>query len=57
MPKKLQDKKWLVVEVRSGIPVSVNIFSKLGLAEKYAAKLRKTMDLEKDETGIFPIEL
>lgn len=55
MSKKLKINKWLVVEVRSGIPISVKIFEKLTLARKYSEGLRKTMNLENDETGIFPI--
>jgi len=48
---------WVVVEVRSGIPVSAKAFPKYDLAEKYSEKLRKNMNLENDETGIFPINL
>lgn len=57
MSKKLKSNKWLVVEVRSGIPVSVKVFTKLELAEIFSKELRKTMNLENDETGIFPVEL
>lgn len=56
MAKKTEDNKWIVVEVRSGIPVAVKIFKKLELAEKYSEEIRKTMNLENDDTGIFPVE-
>lgn len=46
---------WVVVEVRSGIPVSAKAFSDYGLAEIYSESLRKNMNLENDETGILPI--
>jgi len=48
---------WVVVEVRSGIPVSARAFLQYELAEKYSETLRKNMNLENDETGIFPINL
>ena len=48
---------WVVVEVRSGIPVSAEAFSDYRLAEEYSEKLRNDMNLENDETGIFSINL
>ena len=57
MSKKIKNNKWLVVEVRSGIPISVKVFKNLEMAERYSEEVRKTMNLEDDETGIFPVEL
>lgn len=56
MLKKVKRQQWLVVEVRSGIPVSVKVFKELKLAEEYSEEIRKSMNLENDETGIFLVE-
>lgn len=48
---------WVVVEVRSGVPVSVKAFFEYETAEEYSETLRKSMNLENDETGVFPINL
>ena len=48
---------WIVVEVRSGIPVEVKAFSSHKLAYEYSESLRKDLDLNDDETGIFQLEI
>jgi hypothetical protein len=55
MSKISENLSWVVVEVRSGIPLSVKAFSKYELAEEYSEKLRENLNLDNDETGIFPI--
>lgn len=46
---------WIVVEVQSGIPVSVKAFSSYELAYKFSESLREKLNLDHDETGIFPL--
>lgn len=48
---------WILVEVRSGIPVSVSAFSNEEQARNEETKLREKMNLENDETGIFEITI
>ncbi len=48
---------WVVVEVQSGIPVSVRSFTSYETAKRYSYSLRRKLNLEDDETGIFEIEL
>ena len=48
---------WILVEVRSGIPVSVIAFSNEEQARDEEAKLREGLNLENDETGIFKITM
>lgn len=48
---------WIVVEVRSGIPIDVKAFSSNESAIDYSELLRKSLNLENDETGIFQINL
>ena len=48
---------WVVVEVRSGIPVAVQMFSDSESANQYTDSLRQTLNLENDETGIFRVNL
>ncbi len=48
---------WIVVEVRSGIPVGVRAFFSDKSAMEYSELLRKNLNLENDETGIFQINL
>jgi len=55
MKNDINEFLWAVVEVRSGIPVSVKVFSEYKLAEEYSEKIRRNMNLDDDETGIFPI--
>jgi hypothetical protein len=46
-------KLWILVEVRSGIPTGVQIFSDEQSAQSRERELRKNLNLENDETGIF----
>ncbi len=48
---------WIVVEVRSGIPVAVKAFSSYESADEFSEMLRKSLNLDNDETGIFQIDL
>jgi len=49
------DTIWVVVEVNSGIPADVKVFSTYDLAEKYTESLRMHLNLDNDETGILEI--
>jgi len=46
---------WILVEVRSGIPLSAKTFFEEKLAKVEETKLRKTLNLENDETAIFEL--
>jgi tRNA uridine 5-carbamoylmethylation protein Kti12 len=48
---------WILVEVRSGIPLSAKTFFEEKLAKVEETKLRKTLNLENDETAIFEVEV
>jgi hypothetical protein len=48
---------WVVVEVRSGIPAEISAFSTYEKANEYSESLRKNINLDNDETGIFEINL
>lgn len=48
---------WVVVEVRSGIPVSVKLFSDQESAKTFEKKLRSQLNLESDETGLFSVDV
>jgi len=48
---------WIVVEVRSGIPVSVKAFPSYESADEYSVSLRDDLNLDNDETGVFQINL
>lgn len=48
---------WIVVEVQSGIPVAVKAFSSYELANEYSESLRKSLNPDNDEIGIFQINL
>ncbi len=50
------DSVWILVEVRSGIPLSVKAFTNRNLAEIEETEIRENLNLENDETGIFQIE-
>jgi hypothetical protein len=47
---------WIVVEVQSGIPVSVRPFLDFESADQYSELLRTKLNLDDDETGVFEIE-
>jgi hypothetical protein len=55
--KTISKPSWLVVEVRSGIPVDVKLFSNYETAEKYTERLRRNLNLDNDEIGVFEINL
>lgn len=44
---------WVVVQVKSGIPVSVDAFSKESEAETYKEQLQQELNPENDEAGLF----
>jgi len=48
---------WILVEVRCGIPVSAKAFLSELLAKAEEIKLRESLDLEKDETAIFQVDI
>jgi hypothetical protein len=48
---------WILVEVRSGIPVSARAFPRASLAKAEEAKLRELLNLEKDETAVFQVNI
>jgi len=48
---------WILVEVSKGIPVSVEAFTDSQSAEIRETQLRQQLNLENDETGIFPVEV
>jgi hypothetical protein len=48
---------WALVEVRSGIPVSIRTFQDELKAKENEIELRKSLNLEKDETGVFRLKL
>jgi hypothetical protein len=48
---------WIVVEVRSGIPVAVEAYKDKVSAEMQERFLRECMNLENDETGVFEIQI
>jgi len=48
---------WILVEVRSGIPLSAKPFFEKKLAEIEEIKLRKRLNLENDETSIFKVKI
>ena len=46
---------WIVVEVRSGIPTSVELFRDKSNALLHEQRIRTFLNLENDETGLFKI--
>ena len=48
---------WVVVEVRSGIPVEVKAFPNQEKATEYLVSLRESLNLDNDEAGIFEVNL
>jgi len=48
---------WILVEVSKGIPVSVEAFTDRQSAEIRETQLRQQLNLDNDETGIFPVEV
>jgi hypothetical protein len=50
-------KLWLLVHVASGIPVSVEAYAQSSPARKREKSLRRRINLDYDETGIFLMSL
>jgi hypothetical protein len=48
---------WILVEVRSGIPISARAFPSASLAKAEETKLREFLNLEKDETAVFQVDI
>ena len=48
---------WVVVEVKSGIPVSAQAFSKFRIAKTKKDDLKKNINEESDEVSIFKINI
>ena len=46
---------WILVEVRSGIPTSIKAFPTEKQAKEEESKLREKLNLDNDETAIFPL--
>ena len=47
---------WIVVEVHSGIPVDVKAFQNQEIAMEHLETLRKNLNFNNDEVGIFKID-
>ena len=54
--KTFNKSAWIVVEVHSGIPISVKAFQDQELATEYSETLRKNLNLDNDEVGIFEVD-
>ena len=52
-----QKSVWALVEVRSGTPVSMKTFQNRHLAEAEERELRKNLNLDNDETGVFQLDI
>ena len=50
-------KLWILVKVESGIPMAVELFQNKVDAKKREKSVRKKMNTEKDETGLFNVNL
>ncbi|OGN92628.1 MAG: hypothetical protein A2Z71_07005 [Chloroflexi bacterium RBG_13_50_21] len=48
---------WIIVEVRSGIPISVKAFWDKPSAEKYKKQIAIDINPEDDEITIFPVRV
>jgi len=48
---------WILVEIRSGIPLSAKPFFKKSWRRLRKIKLRKRLNLENDETPIFKVKI
>ena len=53
MKTKRTSQVWVVVEVKSGVPVGAETFSEEGSARKREQKLRAEMRENYDEVGLF----
>lgn len=48
---------WITVEVHSGIPAAVKVFSSYETAMEYSTTLQESLNLDNDEIGIFEVNL
>lgn len=55
--KRKKHSIWVVVEVASGIPVAVEAYSDLNAAKARESQLRKNINPENDEVGIFEVTI
>jgi hypothetical protein len=57
MLQKQPELLWVVVEVASGIPVTVEVYQDKQSAGKREQLLRAHMHPENDETGVFEVQI
>jgi hypothetical protein len=57
MPQKQSELLWVVVEVASGIPVTVEVYQDEQSARKREQFLRAHIHPENDETGVFEVQI
>ena len=55
MKTKQSDEVWVVVDVRSGVPVQAEAFADRNVAERRHRKLRREMRQDYDEIGLFQV--
>ena len=53
----MKKKLYIMVEVQSGIPVSIETFKTIKEAQRREKTIRSEINLESDETGIFEISV
>jgi hypothetical protein len=57
MPEGASKVVWVVVKVERGIPVDARAFRRAASAIKSEQSLRKGMNTENDETGVFRVSV
>ena len=57
MAEKENAELWIVVEVMSGVPASVNAYGKYSQARRREKWLRQRMNPDYDEVGIFSVRV
>ena len=57
MAEKEKAELWIVVQVMSGVPVSVNAYGKCSQARRREKWLRQRMRPDYDEAGIFRVQV
>ena len=55
MKTKQSDEVWVVVDVRSGVPVQAEAFADRNVAKRRHQKLRREMRQDYDEIGFFEV--
>ena len=55
MKTKQSDQVWVVVDVRSGVPVQAEAFAERTVAKRRQQKLRRQMRQDYDEVGLFEV--